>query len=261
MGDDLAFALHLADLAATVTLPSFGRRLPVTFKSDDSPVTEVDSAAERAIRTEIAATYPGDAVLGEEGGQSAGTSGRTWVIDPIDGTKMFAEGIPLWTTLIGLKDGEGLVAAVADAPALGERYSAARGGGAYRNGQQIHVSDVAALGDAFVVHAPLEDFMEGTGVAAISRVVSAAKGSRGIADAWAHLLVARGAVDVLIEQGQCFEWDWAATSLIVQEAGGQLSRLEGGPPTPGCHLLVSNARFDDQTRAALYAEHAPHAHT
>ncbi len=143
------------------------------------------------------------------------------MIDPIDGTKMFAEGIPLWTTLIGLKDRAGLVAAVADAPALGERYSATRGGGAYRNDQPIHVSDVAALGDAFVVHAPIEDFMEGTGVEALSRVITAAKGSRGIADAWAHLLVARGAADVLVEQGQCFEWDWAATSLIVTRPAGR----------------------------------------
>ena len=79
---------------------------------------------------------------------------------------------------------------------------------------------------------PLEDFIEGTGVEALSRVITAAKGSRGIADAWAHLLVARGAADVLVEQGQCFEWDWAATSLIVEEAGGLVSRLEGGPPDP-----------------------------
>lgn len=251
MGDDLAFAEHLADLAAAVTLASFGRRLPVTLKADDSPVTELDAAAERAIRAAIAVTYPDDGVLGEEGGEQPGTSGRTWVIDPIDGTKMFAEGIPLWSTLIGLKDEDGLVASVADAPAMHERYTAVRGGGASCNGEPIEVSRVSALREAFVVHAPLEDFAKGTGIDAITRVVTRAKASRGIADGYAHLLVARGAADVLVEQGECFEWDWAATSLIVAEAGGQISRLEGGPPTPGCHLLVSNARFDQETRVAL----------
>jgi histidinol-phosphatase len=252
--DDLSFAFHLADIAARVTLDSFGVRIPVELKADSTPVTAVDAATERAIRAEIAATYPNDGVLGEEGGLREGTNERMWVVDPIDGTQMYAEGIPLWTTLIGLRYGNELAVAVADAPALRERYHATAGSGSFCGEQPIRVSTVATLGEAFVLHAPVEGFARGTGVDALLRLTSAARGSRGIGDAWAHLLVARGAADALVEQGPCFEWDWAATSLIVTEAGGALSRLEGGAPTPGSHLLVSNGTFDPEIRRTLYPD-------
>ena len=173
------------------------------------------------------------------------------MLDPIDGTRMFAEGIPLWSTLIGLRDDGQVVVGVADAPVLGERYHAILGGGAFCNGDPIAVSDVATLADALVLHAPLEEFIRKTGLPALTRVSSEARVTRGIGDGWAHLLVARGAADALVEQGPCFEWDWAATSVIVHEAGGRLSRLEGGEPTPGCHLLVSNGHLDDEVRATL----------
>lgn len=247
----LAFARHLADLAAQITRNAFGGRLPVELKSDASPVTEIDAATEARLRDEIAHTYPEDGVLGEEGDDLAGTSGRTWILDPIDGTRMFAEGIPLWSTLIGLREGDEIVVGVADAPALGERYHATLGGGAFCNDSPISVSAVDALSDALVLHAPLEEFIRKTGLPAITRVSSGARVTRGIGDGWAHLLVARGAADALVEQGPCFEWDWAATSVIVHEAGGRLSRLEGGDPTPGCHLLVSNGLLDDEVRATL----------
>ena len=256
--DDLSFAKHLADIAAKVTLDQFGSRLPVRLKSDSTPVTSVDTAAELAVREALATHLPDDGILGEEGGPRPGQNGRTWVIDPIDGTSMFAEGIPLWTTLICLRtDGQPTVA-VADAPALNERYHATLRGGAFRNDRRIHASSVSGLESAFVLHAAIEEFSRGTGVEALQRVITVARASRGIGDAWAHLLVARGAADVLVEQGPCFEWDWAATSLIVTEAGGALTRLEGGRPTPGCNLLVTNGVLDVQVRNALYAdEHAP----
>lgn len=252
--DDLNFALHLADIAARVTLNGFGVRIPVELKADATPVTEVDAAAERAIREEIAATYPNDGVLGEEGGLREGSNGRVWVIDPIDGTRMYAEGIPLWTTLIGLRCGGELSVAVADAPALRERYHATRGSGSFCGDEPIQVSTVATLADALLLHAPVEEFSRGTGVDALLRLTKAARGSRGIGDAWAHLLIARGAADALVEQGPCFEWDWAATSLIVSEAGGVLSRLEGGAPTAGSHLLVSNGTFDSEIRRTIYPD-------
>ncbi len=256
--DDLSFAKHLADIAAEVTLDQFGPRLPIHVKSDSTPVTQVDTAAEVAVRQAVAAQFPGDGVLGEEGGSHPGQNGRTWVIDPIDGTRLFAEGIPLWTTLICLRiDGKPSVA-VADAPALNERYHATLRGGAFRNDQRIHASSVSELDSAFVLHAAIEEFARGSGVDALQRVIARARASQGIGDAWAHLLVARGAADVLVEQGPCFEWDWAATSLIVSEAGGALTRLEGGSPTSGCNLLVSNGELDTQVRNALYADgHAP----
>ena len=250
---DLSLALDLADAAAAVTRRAFGGRQVVRLKADATPVTEVDAAAEQVIRDILGRRRPTDGICGEEGGETPGTSGRTWVVDPIDGTQMFAEGIPLWSTLIALKLSDEVVVGVADAPALGERYRAVRGGGAFCNDQPIGVSGVREMGDALVLHAPLEEFIRKTGLPAITRVSEGSRVTRGIGDGWAHLLVARGAADALVEQGPCYEWDWAATSVIVSEAGGSLTRLEGGTPTPGCHLLVSNGLLDAEIRQTLLA--------
>ncbi|MEO8106113.1 MAG: inositol monophosphatase family protein [Actinomycetes bacterium] len=248
---DLSLALALADAAAEVTRRAFGGRQVVRLKADATPVTEVDAAAEDVIRDILRRERPADGVCGEEAGDTPGTSGRTWVVDPIDGTQMFAEGIPLWSTLIGLKVDDEVVVGVADAPALGERYQAVRGGGAFCNDQPIRVSEVRDMSEALVLHAPLEEFIRKTGLRAITRVSEGSRVTRGIGDGWAHLLVARGAADALVEQGPCYEWDWAATSVIVSEAGGSLTRLEGGAPTPGCHLLVSNGLLDAEIRQTL----------
>lgn len=226
------------------------------LKADATPVTEVDALAENAIRELLAVRRPHDGVRGEEGAETPGTSGRVWVIDPIDGTRLFAEGVPLWTTLIGLRVGEAggpVVVGVADAPVLGERYWAMRGAGAYCNDRPISVSTVNRLEQSFVLHAALEEFGRagGTGRDALHRVVDAARASRGIGDGWAHLLIARGAAEALVEQGPCYEWDWAASSVIVSEAGGRVTRLEGGPPRDGDHLLVSNGLIDDEVRSSL----------
>jgi histidinol-phosphatase len=146
-----------------------------------------------------------------------------------------------------------VVVGVADAPALGERYHAVAGGGAFCNGRRISVSDVDRLDASLVLHAPIEEFERphGTGLDALRVVCEQARTTRGIGDAWAHLLIARGAAEALVEQGPCFEWDWAATSVIVAEAGGLVGDLDGGPPNDGGHLLVSNARVDDDIRSAL----------
>ena len=253
---DLELALDLADLARDLTLAAFGGRQQVALKADATPVTEVDRAVELAIRAVLAERRPDDGVRGEEAEDVPGTSGRVWVIDPIDGTRMFAEGIPLWTTLIGLRVGDvggPVVVGVADAPALGERYHAVAGGGAFCNGSPISVSRVSSLDASLVLHAPIEEFQRprGSGLDALRAVSERARTTRGIGDAWAHLLIARGAAEALVEQGPCFEWDWAATSVIVTEAGGRLSDLDGGAPHDGGHLLVSNGRVDDDIRGAL----------
>jgi histidinol-phosphatase len=243
---DLALAHRLADAAASITLPAFGERIAVRRKADSSPVTEIDLATERAIRDEIRATVPGDGVRGEEHGDEPGTTGRTWIVDPLDGTKLYAEGIPLWTTLIGLRvDGE-LVLGLADAPALGERFHAWRGGGAWRNGRRVGVSDVRRLADAFVVHAPLDEWMAGSQLDTLVRVAERARSTRGLSDAWGQLLVARGAADALIEHAPCYEWDWAATTVIVEEAGGRITTSAGEPPASGTDLLVTNGRIHDE---------------
>ena len=171
-------------------------------------MTEVDLAAEQAIRKAVSVRFPGDGVFGEEAGLDEGTTGRRWVIDPVDGTKLYAEGIPLWTTLIGLEvDGEAMLG-VADAPALGVRYHAARGGGAWRDDRRLHVSTVAALEDAFVGHSGVEGWIRGGHEDRLRSVATRAKGTRGLSDAWGQLLVAQGSVDALLEHDPCHPWDW-----------------------------------------------------
>lgn len=248
---ELAFAHELADVAAKVTLSRFGDRLPVTWKPDATAVTESDVAAEEAIREAVAATFPRDGVHGEEAGRTEGSSGRTWVVDPIDGTSHYADGVPLWTTLIGLEVGGRAVLGVADAPAISARYHAVRGGGAWCGDRPLRTSDVARLTDSFVVHSPVEEWVASSRLDDLVRVVRTARRSRGLSDAWAHLLIAQGSAEALLEHEPCFEWDWTATSVIVEEAGGRLSTLEGDPPAAGRSLLVSNGAVHEEALAAL----------
>jgi histidinol-phosphatase len=251
---DLALAMELADAAAEVTLAWFGDRLPVELKADATPVTEVDRRAERAIRDRLAERAPDDAVLGEEHGHSDGRSGRTWVIDPVDGTKLYAEGIPLWTTLIALSVDGRPVLGVADAPALGARYHAVRGGGAWRDEHRLATSDVGALAEAFVGHSPLEEWMSTGDEPRLYEVARRARRTRGLSDGWAHLLVAQGSMEALVEHEPCFPWDWAATEVIVEEAGGRITTLEGAAPAAGSTLLVTNGQVHDELVSTLARE-------
>jgi len=248
---ELALAHGLADAAAKITLSSFGSRLPTELKDDSSPVTEVDRAAEAAIRRGIADVFPDDGVLGEEGGLKQATNGRLWIVDPIDGTKLFAEGIPLWTTLIGLRVEDRLVLGVADAPALGQRYHAVRGKGAFRGERRIRVSQISGIQESFVIHSPIEEWMAADREQTLLRVASGARATRGLSDAWGHLLVAQGSAEVQLEHEPCFEWDWAATSVIVEEAGGRISSFNGDPPKPGTDLVVSNGLVHDEALGLL----------
>lgn len=237
---DLAFAHELADVAAEVTLARFGDRLTMELKDDATPVTEVDRATERAIRDRIGVRFPHDGVLGEEGGLDEGSSGRVWIVDPVDGTKLYAEGIPLWTTLIALEVRGEVTLGVADAPALGERYHATRGGAAWRGTRRLRVSEVSHLSQAFVAHSSIEEWARDERDGDLMRVARGARQTRGISDAWAQLLVAQGSVEVLLEHEPCFAWDWAATRVIVEAAGGTVTTLTGAPPVAGADLLVSN---------------------
>jgi histidinol-phosphatase len=251
LSEALGLALALADEAAAVTLAWFGDRLPVELKADATPVTEVDRAAEAAIRAHLAAHAPDDAVLGEEHGEREGSSGRTWVIDPVDGTRLYAEGIPLWTTLIALVVDGHSVLGVADAPALGVRYRAIRGGGAWRDDHRLSASDVGALADAFVGHSPLEEWMRAGDERHLRDLAAGARSTRGLSDAWGHLLVAQGSMEAMVEHEPCFPWDWSATEVIVEEAGGRITTLEGSVPAPGSNLLVTNGLVHDEIVSTL----------
>jgi histidinol-phosphatase len=243
---DLRFAHRLADLAAEVTMARFGERLPVETKADGTQVTSADREAEEVLRREIARTFPGDGIQGEEGGLDPGSSDRLWIIDPIDGTALFALGIPLWSTLIALRRDGVVVVGVADVPALGQRYHAALGAGAWRDGERLRVSGIARLAEATVLHA-----VDGAIADRVHRVTRRARAARALSDAWGQLLVAQGSADALLERPPCFEWDWAAPSLIVAEAGGRVSTLAGADPAPGCDLLVTNGRVHDEILDAV----------
>jgi len=249
---ELAFAHELADVAATVSTGFVGD-LDVRHKPDATPVTQVDLAIERALFDEVAMRYPDDAFLGEESGQ-VGMGERTWVVDPIDGTKNLVDGIQLWATMIALLvDGEPVLGVV-DAPGLGERYDAVRGGGARLGGEPVHTSAIASLDEAFVLHSGMEEWARGPHWDGLVAVATTARRTRGLSDFWGHVLVARGAADALLEHEPSGVWDWAALSVIVTEAGGRMSTLDGEPVRPGCTLLTTNGHLHDQVVRLLRDE-------
>ena len=249
---ELSLADTLADRAAEIALRWFrAADLEVRTKADRSPVTEADLAIEAMIREEIRRRYPDDAVLGEESGLQ-GRAARRWIVDPIDGTKNFADGVQLWSTLIALSVEGRIVLGVVSLPGIGERYQAVRGGGARLNGRPISVSSTRRVSDAFVLFSSLEGWLarpEGPGVLGLLRE---ARRSRGFGDAWSHMLVARGAADVMIERELAL-WDWAAIQVVVEEAGGRITQLDGRPLEHGGSVVSTNGVLHDHVLARLRA--------
>ena len=246
--DDLALAHALADLADAISLDRYqAQDLVITTKPDNTPVTDADRAVETAIREALATHRQTDGLVGEEFGSDKGTSGRYWVIDPIDGTKNFMRGVPTWATLIALVsvDASGVeevVVGIASAPALARRWSATKGHGAFvrfnagnlddlsedldsvSQEKKISVSKVAQLSDASISYS---DFIGwGDRLEPFQKMLTHAWRTRGIGDFWSHMLVAEGAVDVAIEPSLAV-WDMAALDIIVREAGGTFTNTAG----------------------------------
>jgi histidinol-phosphatase len=228
--DDLALAHALADLADAITLDRYqSQDLVITTKPDNTPVTDADRAVETAIREALATHRTGDGLVGEEFGSDKGSSGRYWVIDPIDGTKNFMRGVPTWATLIALVQvdatgNEEVVVGIASAPALARRWAAAKGHGATVNNKKISVSKVSALSDASISYS---DFVGwGDRLEPFQKMLAGAWRTRGIGDFWSHMLVAEGAVDVAVEPSLAV-WDMAALDIIVREAGGTFTNTAG----------------------------------
>lgn len=219
---ELANALEVAgqacDRAREEILPRF-RRVAVDRKSDGSPVTEADLAAEQAIREVIARAFPDDAILGEEFGASPGASGRRWIIDPIDGTIAFSRGIPLFTTLIALTVDDEPVMGMIDLPAANDRIAGARGGGVWRGPDQLFVSRTAALDDALVCHGDLFCFDRAGLRPVFDAMARAIPKLRGYTDAFGHLLTLSGAADGMVDC-DLNPWDAAVTRVLATEAGG-----------------------------------------
>jgi histidinol-phosphatase len=230
--------------------------LVVETKPDLTPVTEADRAAEVLIRERLERERPGDAVLGEEFG-TAGEGRRRWIVDPIDGTKGYARGIPVWATLIALElDGE-LAAGVVSAPALGSRWSAARGAGARRDGDAVTVSKVARVEDAHLAYDSVDAF-ESVGLEA--QFLALARRCwrvRGFGDFWAHMLVADGSIDIAVEVGGLAVWDLAAVCVVVEEAGGRCTDVRGEHRIDTGDVISTNGLLHDDVIAAFRAgDHA-----
>ena len=205
MSPDLELALSLADDADVLTLARFrADDLRVETKPDLTPVSEADRAVETALRERLERERPGEAVLGEEEG---GADASGWILDPIDGTRNYTRGIPVWATLIAYADR----IAVVSAPSLGRRWWAERGAGAYANGERLHVSQIERIEDATVLVRARQPPQQ----------VERAWHVRGFGDFWAHMLVAEGAAEVAVDAPGLAIWDWAPLKIIVEEAGGR----------------------------------------
>jgi histidinol-phosphatase len=242
MSPDLALALELADAADAITLKRFrARDLRIETKPDLTPVTEADQAVEDELRRLLAEHRPGEPIVGEEQGESGDGAGPRWIVDPIDATKNYLRGIPLFATLIALEE----QVAVVSAPALGRRWWAERGQGAFNEDGRLQVSTVARVEDAVLTYTSLKGFDD-----RFLQLAARSWAPRGFGDFWQYMLLAEGAVDVCVEAAANL-WDLAAPKLIVEEAGGRLTDLSGRPRADGGNAVASNGLLHAEVLAAL----------
>ncbi len=281
--DDLALALELCDLADALTLGRFrASDLVVETKPDLTPVSEADRAVELRLRERLAELRPGDAVVGEEFGESpggdslrdsagadsrggsagAGSRGgsagaefrgrasRRWIVDPIDGTKNYVRGVPVWATLLALEEAGEVTVGVVSAPALHRRWWASRGAGAFLDDgltgapRRIHVSGVHELGDAFFSFAGLEDWTGPDVRQALLELGASCWRTRGYGDLWSYMLVAEGGLEIGIDPTVSL-WDLAAPQILVEEAGGRFSDFSGARRPDGGSGVATNGHLHD----------------
>jgi histidinol-phosphatase len=234
---DLRLALELADAADAVTLPLFrSDGLRVETKRDATPVSEADRAAEERIRQVLAQRRPADGIVGEEFGAD-GSGDRRWIIDPIDATVNYVRGVPVWGSLIALEEEDEVTVGVVSAPALGMRWWAARGEGAWGNAGRLGVSSVDDLAHAHLSFNSAKD-LEAHGLAGNALSAACAR-TRGFGDFWSFMLLAAGAVDVVVEPIAAV-WDLAPLIVIVEEAGGTLTDLSGERRIDGGNAVATN---------------------
>lgn len=251
--DDLGLALELADVADSMTLERFrAEDLVVENKPDLTPVSEADRAVERTIREMLAKSRPRDMVLGEEygTGEEAREGGaRRWIVDPIDATKNYVRGIPVWATLLAMEEGGEIAVSAVSAPALHRRWWAARGQGAFMTdgvGEQrrLRVSGVGELAHAQLSFAGFEEWEEKGLLDALLELGRRCWRTRAFGDFWGYMLVAEGAVEIACEPVVEL-WDLAAPMLIVEEAGGRFTDLGGHPRAGGGSGLGTNGLLHD----------------
>src|SRR4051812_34329440 len=257
--DDLALAHLLADTADSISTARFrALDLRVESKPDLTPVSDADTAVEQAIRATLARARPRDGVLGEEFGHTvaaAGQGSRRWVIDPIDGTKNFVRGVPIWGTLIALLEGDTPVAGLVSAPALGRRWWAAVGHGAYAGKHQhaatrIKVSAVRRWADASFSYSSLNGWQDVGRLGEVVDLSLSAWRSRAYGDFYGYMLLAEGALDAMVEP-ELSLWDVAALIPIITEAGGTITDLTGRPPGDKTASIATNGVLHETILTAL----------
>jgi histidinol-phosphatase len=242
---DLEFALGLADVADEIAMRYFrSRTLEVHTKPDLTPVTQADREVEEALRARIGTERRSAAILGEELGQH-GSGSLRWILDPIDGTRNFVRGIPVFATLIALERAGEVELGVVSAPALHRRWWALRGEGARLNGERIHVSGVTRVEDAVVAYTSAHSFFaHGLGEPFVS-LAERSWTARGVGDFWQHVLVAEGAVDLAVEL-EVSPWDLAAVQVVVEEAGGRFTDVTGVRRIDGGSAVSSNGHLHEE---------------
>jgi histidinol-phosphatase len=248
---ELAVAREAARAGADEAMLRYRGSYASRRKADGTWVTEADEAAERAVRAVLGEAFPEHNVHGEEEGLAVrDPAAPTWVIDPIDATANFVTGIPIWATLVGLRVDDEAVVGVVCAPALGEEYAAARGGGATCNGEPIAVERVERVEDAQVLYADAGRLLER--VPAFASLLQRASRDRGLGDFWGHVLVARGAGHAMVEAADLALWDVTALEPIVSESGGRLTDLRGARwPGRGPALTTCGGPLHDEILALL----------
>jgi histidinol-phosphatase len=244
------FALQIARQAGQLALRYFDTNLPVELKQDSSPVTRADREAEALLRSSLLQTFPGDGFLGEESGTTPGSSGYRWIIDPIDGTKNFVRGVPLWATLVGLEYKGEQIAGVAYIPVLGQTFRALRGDGAFRDDRRLRVSEIDRLDQAHVFYSSISWFAKvGRGGAFLSLAARTSR-QRGFGDFYGFVLVAQGAGEIMLENG-VHSWDLAALKPLVEEAGGRFTDWNNQPTIERPDVVATNGRLHDEVLRIL----------
>lgn len=237
-------AVQAAQQAGRLALRYFDADLAVEWKQDQSPVTIADREAEALLRTQLLATFPNDGFLGEESGDHPGSSGFRWIIDPIDGTRSFVRGVPIWATMVGLEYKGEAIGGVIELPALGLTYRAMRGDGAYRGERRIRVSDVDRLSESHLYYSSISWFVQAGYEKAFLNLAAQTQRQRGFGDFYGFVLVAQGSGELMIEYG-VHVWDVAAVKPIIEEAGGRFSDWDGNPDIHRPDVIVSNGRLHD----------------
>jgi histidinol-phosphatase len=237
----------VARAAGDVALRHYRTALTVEAKHDGSPVTVADRDAERAARDWLAQRFPADGILGEEFGATEGTSGRRWLLDPIDGTKSFVRGVPLWGTLVAVAEGDTILAGAAYFPAVDEVVAAAPGEGCWWNGRRAHVSDVGTLARATALVTDDRTFDSTERTKGWHALAAATAIARGWGDCFGYLLVATGRAEIMVDP-IINPWDAACFLPIIEEAGGIFTDLSGARTAFGGHAIATNAALADSAR-------------